>query len=188
MAHGTITRRSFTQIFGYSFFSLSLALILALSLGLTACGKKNNPKPPEDIAPNVVQVYTAIPQADGIILTWQSPDTDVQGAELRDLASFTVSKNVYSRDAIPDFEEIAEIPVEIERSQLPAGEAAVGAFSNALPGGFLKRSYAYKDKAVQPGKKYEYTVTPVNQDGVKGVRSNILRVTFLGQSSLVERF
>lgn len=139
--------------------------LLVLIVAAIACGKKGNPRPPEEAAPSAVRSLAARGEVSGVMLSWLAPETTVEDNELRDLAGFVVRRNEYVRGERPSFEEIAEQKL----NDNPA-----------------EKAYVFRDKDVEPGKTYEYTVTPFNVDGAEGPSATVLRVTFLGETSRVE--
>lgn len=153
----------------------ALLFFVSLSVLLAACGKKGPPRPPEAIAPDPIEFFEARGTVDGVQLRWQAPQRDASGEPLTDLAGFVVQRNRYSKERSPDFEEIALIEVRPEdgEEQAPSRKPV---------------SYAYEDSDVQPGSQYEYMVLPINDDGVEGRPASVLRVTFIGEASVVETF
>lgn len=154
---------------------VGLCVCVVLLVLAVSCGKKGSPKPPEAIAPSPVKYFALRGTVDSVILTWQAPDEDASGNTLTDLAGFAVKRNDYVKDKRPDFEEIAEIPV---------AEVGEGEDADVLE----PVEYSYTDTSVEPGKQYEYLVVPVNEDGVEGATTSVMRVTFVGESSVFESF
>lgn len=154
------------------FFANVGICVLALCLTV-ACGRKGDPRPPETKAPSQVQYLKLSGEVKGVRLSWVSPVTDASGDPLIDLAEFRIKRAVVESDEKPKFVVIAEIEV-------PASE-------EAAPSSKQGENFTYVDEDVAPGKRYEYLVLPVNQDGVSGVAPEAFRVKFAGESSLIER-
>ncbi|MCB0322209.1 MAG: hypothetical protein KDD69_01515 [Bdellovibrionales bacterium] len=146
--------------------------VLALAVALQACGKKAGPRPPEALAPAPVQFLAAKGAVDAVVLSWQPPKETASGEDLVDLAGYVVKRSAYSKDEEADFEDIAEVPVPtVEPGAVPQS-----------------RGIAFRDDTVQPGKAYEYAVVGVNESGVEGGSTSVVRVTFIGESSVIETF
>lgn len=145
-------------------------LLLGL-IGISfACGRKENPRPPEDFAPSSVQALSAAGEVDAIVLNWKSPETDARGELLKDLSSFQILRKDLEEGDGARFHVLDEMEIEQEKDK----SAAVG------------KRFSYRDTNVNPGKRYEYFVLPLNDRGVEGQSSSYLRVTFIGKSSVVE--
>lgn len=143
----------------------AIVLILVV-IGLLACGRKGDPKPPEVLAPSPVRFLTAVGGVDGITLSWFPPETDASGSSLYDLTHFLVEKGEVAPGSATDFEELKEIATSAESP-------------SAMKHTFL-------DTDVKPGKIYDYRITAHNDRGGQGLPPHILRVTFVGQSSVIE--
>lgn len=150
-----------------------LILMLLICFGF-GCGKKGPPKPPENFAPAVVMFFSADGVVDGVNLSWQEPESKANGEDLDDLVGFVVMKRAHLKDGKSRYRKLAEIP-----AKKPAD-------SNKQTDETVKLSYRVLDREVEPGKRYEYYVTAYNEDSVEGVWSPVLRVTFVGESSIVE--
>lgn len=141
-------------------------LLIMFAFSLVACGRKGEPRPPEVLAPSPVRFLTAAGEIDGITLSWFAPTTDASGDGLVDLTHFLVEKGESKPGEPTDFEFLKKIEV--------VGEPAEN------------QQYSFIDADVQPGKIYDYRVTANNNRGGQGLPPHILRVTFVGQSSVVE--
>ncbi len=146
-----------------------LSLVLILTAPLIGCGKKGNPKPPESTAPTSVVSLTATGEISAIVLSWEAPDTNVNGDQLTDLAGFVVRRSPVLKDTDPEFETVAELTLEDVK-----GEGTPPRFS-------------FKDTGVLPGKRYQYQVLAVNGDGTASSAGAGVRVTFKGESSVIEQ-
>lgn len=154
---------------------LSVAMILLVAV--IGCGRKGNPEPPEAFAPKPVRFLSAKPSVNGVLLTWQAPLETADGDELLDLAGYVVRRSVYEKDKSADFEDVAELEV----APLPPVDDAA-----ATPAKNENREISYLDTSVRPGERYDYLVLPINSDGVEGEPLNFIRITFVGESSVVE--
>lgn len=160
-------------------FKLTLSLIFSFTLiGLSACGKKTNPRAPEALAPSSVKFLTARATVQSVDLRWEAPSTDASGDPLLDLSGFVVKRSLVLPDEDEDFETIAEVPLK-EKSTTRAARSRDGSQGEA---------YSYSDQDVVAGKKYQYLVLGVNEDDVEGDASSSVRVTFIGESSVIESF
>jgi hypothetical protein len=143
-------------------------MVVVLAVSASACGKKASPKPPQDIAPAQVERFVAKGTVDGVQLTWGPPLTTANGGALVDLAGFVVWRSLVEEGRESDFERIAEIPY---RSQDGVDKAA--------------EQYSHLDSDVRPGGKYDYYISAFNQALDDGSPSTRLRVTYIGESSVV---
>ena len=88
--------------------------------------------------------------------------------ELVDLAGFIVWRSLAVEGEYPDFEQLADIPFAPVETEGPAPQR-----------------YQHLDRDVNPGDKYDYYVTAYNTDEREGMPSPLLRVTYIGESSVV---
>jgi len=142
----------------------NLLTLSVVALLIVACGKKGSPKPPEAYAPPPVSSLSAEGAVDSITIKWRAPillEDDVK----REPVSFLVMKQLEEES----FDELGTIDVPVDEDGVP-----------------LESGFAFTDTNVEPGKKYNYSVVPVNRDGVKGAAPNVASVTFIGESSVVE--
>lgn len=151
-------------------------------LAYVGCGRKGSPKAPEETAPSQVRFFTATPQTNGVMLSWEAPLMNAEGKELVDLEGFLVQRNMRVIGEDSDFETIHELKV-LPPAQVTA-EAPAPTKTPAETSQVVK--YTYQDTDLQAGKVYEYVIIPYNEDDVEGVPSNLFRITFSGESSVVE--
>jgi hypothetical protein len=83
-------------------------MLLGLTLGFAACGKKSAPIPPQLVVPESPGSLLVRNVADGLEITFKRPRRYVSGIALDDLASFEIFR---SCDADPGFGLIANVPV-----------------------------------------------------------------------------
>jgi hypothetical protein len=76
---------------------LRIAAALALAV-LAQCGRKTDVRPPELVAPEVVQGVKAENVTEGISVSWRRPENYVDGSNMTDLAGFRIER---SRDGEP---------------------------------------------------------------------------------------
>ncbi len=171
---------------------------LILAAIFTACGKKGSPKPPEFFAPDTVEFFQASGSVDGVTLQWQEPSKKANGDDLDNLSYFIVKKRLYEGEDSDSFEEIATIAAVKDEPVLDASGSTSTPDKKKKPGfaGMNKqksepakkaKQYSYVDRNVQPGKKYEYVVTAENDESVEGATSTTIRITFVGDASIIER-
>lgn len=165
-------------------FSLLLlfAAVLGSLLFVYGCGRKGDPKPPEAFAPSAVGFYTARGQVDSVILSWQAPKITASGDVLENLEFFSIKRAIHDSQKMRRFKDIGEVGVAGLAS---SGERQAGSASPAASQAAI--TYSFADRDIVPGSVYDYRVVPVNSRGVEGQSAATLRVTFLGESSIVER-
>ena len=146
-------------------------MVLIVSSG---CGRKGPPELPESYAPGPVQFARAQGSVDAIILTWQAPKKDASGDTITEPLTFSVKRSLHVKDEEPRYQRIATIEQEV----IPEDAVKV---KNAPP-----TEYHYADKDIIPGKQYDYAIVAIGESGVAGIPPSILRVTFIGDSSVVE--
>jgi predicted small lipoprotein YifL len=146
-----------------------VVILLIIAIFVIACGRKEKPLPPEAKAPRAVSYFTARGDVQGIILSWTAPEKTAQGELLKDLSSFLIMRARHTPDEIDGPDTLAQIRHTPEvGSQEP-------------------KKYFYRDENVRPGQKMSYVVYPVNEQGVRGVPSPSLLVTFRGSSSIIQQ-
>ncbi len=144
----------------------SSIIVLLLTLSLFACGRKSQPKPPEERAPAPVREAKIEPRSSSLVLKWKAPIETASGDEILYLDTFDVLRKVNRKNVSPDYREIAVINVK---------EDEVSDFE-----------YQFEDREVELGTVYEYLIVPRDGEGIEGVPQLSLRVSFLGAGSLVE--
>lgn len=150
-------------------------ILVVACLAIFACGRKDDPKPPEFFAPSQVLYPTARGELDAVVLRWALPKTDARGMELRDLAGFVIRRARVEQGKAPKFETLTYLTNEAKPQVASDAKAA------AQPT-FVE----YKDKDVEVGVRYQYQIFGVNEEGVEGVASNTIVVIFGGTSSSVQ--
>ena len=138
-------------------------------LVLAGCGRYGSPVPPDDIRPDQVRNFRIDGSTSGLQLNWTSPASRVSGGSLDDLDGFSISKAVVTNSERGSFEIIAKVRYQTDKGVSGLGEALL-----------------FRDQDVVPGATYDYFVAAYTTGRLKGLPSNILRVTFKGSSSEVE--
>lgn len=146
---------------------LSICFLMSAPI-LSGCGRKGAPKPPEENAPLSVQFLSASGQVNAVVLKWTAPKETASGAELKDLANFVIQRRDVVGEKTGSFEDVGVVQVD-----------------KTLP--LKNRQFSFADTAVQPGRTYEYLIFGTMDDGLEGESDKILRITFRGQTSTVER-
>ena len=121
----------------------ALALLGAALLSLPACGRKTDVKPPELVAPEVVQSIAAENVRDGVRVGWGRPRKYADGSTMRDLAGFRLERS----HADEPFATIATVPV-VDRDRFQQ-----------------KRRFEHLDGDVAVGERYRYRVFAFTEDG-----------------------
>lgn len=85
-----------------------LVLLIALAIGVAACGLRTLPRPPEDTAPVIPGIVRQTTEGDAVVLRWKRAATSADGMKLEDLAGFVVEKR--SGDEQP-WQRVATIDV-----------------------------------------------------------------------------
>lgn len=147
----------------------TFCLIILLTFALVACGKRGAPKPPENLAPASVRLFTASANFEGVELSWVPPGTNATGEILDNLNTFLVRRSILKDGKVVSRDKIAEIRYDFTRGR--SG---------------LDKQLVYKDRTVKAGGVYEYRILAVNEDGQAGLPSSIVRVTFRGEGSPIE--
>ncbi len=161
---------------------MNVVLFFLLIFAL-ACGRKGNPRPPEAIAPSSVRYLTATGEVGGILLTWEAPFMDNSGDELTDLAGFKIKRADFIPDETPDYETIGTVAAV--RPPAPP-EPTIETAPPPPPVDTPPVRYEYRDATAKPATRYVYVVVPFNDDGVEGAVTSLLRVTFSGETSVIE--
>jgi hypothetical protein len=135
--------------------------IVALALLTAGCGKKADPRAPELATPVRITNLRAQSVATGISLTWTRPGEDVEGRQLKDLASFVIFRKDLSQSCLDcpvPYRQLTTVSVE-DRER------------------FVKqKQYRYIDDAVQPKAVYRYRVSSQLLDGSLGEPSNEIEI------------
>lgn len=147
---------------------LLLLLSGLIAVACLGCGRKGPPKPPEAYAPPPVEGLGVEGKIEGLNFTWKAPEVENSTSEIDPivLGGFVVERVEYNREEKGELVPLAFVPLN--------ADATV-------------KDYTYLDKEVQPGKTYDYAIVPQSDDGNIGEPKQVLRVTFVGANSKVER-
>jgi len=165
----------FTQLPRHTSFARGGALLeifgvmaLAAACSLTACGKRDFPRPPQLVRPKAIQDLRAHPAADGIRLTWTRPTTTVEGRAMPDLDGVMISRALQAPTITsPDeliFEHIATIHLD-DRARFDK-----------------VRKMTFDDRTVVAGHVYVYRVTAFTLDRYFSLPSPVARARWSGPS------
>ncbi|HYD47716.1 MAG TPA: fibronectin type III domain-containing protein [Terriglobales bacterium] len=133
-----------------------VAAMVGLSL-LAACGRKDDPRPPEDVAPVAVAELTATNIVEGVRLSWERPRHYAGGGKLTDLGYFEVWRLDPGQPR--QAQRIATIRVD-DRQR----------FQQA-------KRFSHVDNDTVPGNLYQYYVVVFTADGYDSTPSNIATIT-----------
>lgn len=136
--------------------TLRLGLVLlALALAAGGCGRRGAPRPPEDALPETLTKVEARNEAKGIVVSWERPETYVDGARMTDLAEFEIWRAVGAGEDDEAFTRLARMEVT-DRDRFRQ----------------LER-FRYVDVAVEAGRRYRYRVVSSTLDGYVSAPSNV---------------
>src|SRR5262249_19986998 len=137
-----------------SLWSLLSLLSLSSLLLTLACGRKTDVKPPELIAPDIVNSVTATNIRDGVRIGWARPRVYAAGTTMRDLAGFRVERS----QGDGPWQPLATVPV-VDRDK----------FRQA-------RHFQHVDAGAQLGERYRYRVFAFTEDAHTSHASAIAEV------------
>jgi predicted small lipoprotein YifL len=127
-----------------------LLAVAVLALVLARCGVKGPPLPPEEVKPARITTLKAVPDRDGIRLTWPRPDIYATGRPMRDLAGFLVLRS----QGQAELQTVADLPIpDRERFQK------------------IDR-LDWVDTSTAMGQTYRYAVVSMTDDGYRSDPSN----------------
>ncbi|MBX7136754.1 MAG: hypothetical protein K1X83_02135 [Oligoflexia bacterium] len=181
---------------------LRIAIPLLLALALSSCGKYGPPVPPEALSPAAVHELRAEGAAEGVKLSWRSPEADLRGQDLKSLDGYRIYRKLsfgiedVATGTRPeggqesDYELLATIPDShvADLKKLKDEALAAGKPARRLKAPDSAKEFSFTDPKVAAGKTYLYRVVPFNQGDTEGRVTKLLKVTFNGEqtaSSLV---
>lgn len=137
--------------------------LLPIAFSLAGCGKKGDPRAPEQAMPEVIKDLKAGAGSRGIVLTWTRPQHYVDGKELRDLAGFVIFRKELSPSCpecpVP-YREKTTVQVEDQQK-------------------FIKRrQFRFVDEELSPKTIYRYRVFTQLLDGSLSEPSNEVEVVW----------
>lgn len=128
-------------------FASTLLCVVTFALtGLTGCGLKTEPVPPQNVVPRPIDDLSYSIDDAGVTLKWTYPEKAVNGNELTDIYSFDVYRAVVP---IADLCETCPIPFG-EPTEIPGGVTADGG---------KRRLGEYQTSLLRPDHKYFYKMT-----------------------------
>jgi hypothetical protein len=170
--------------------SVWACLLLITMLSCAACGRYKNPLPPEVLAPRGVDAFMVTPRADGVLLSWKSPEVDRRGKELKSIEGYQVQrKQIVNRGdetaedvAFKDLGFVKDRHIEV-REKLRAEARAQGKIGRSIQAPEELTSFSYLDRTAAVGSTYLYQVLPMNQGRTEGLVLEVARVVFRGAQS-----
>ncbi|HXD91162.1 MAG TPA: hypothetical protein VNU00_08875 [Candidatus Binataceae bacterium] len=132
-------------------FFLLGALLLA-----AGCGVKSAPVPPELARPERIADLRAVPDANGIKLSWGRPTRYSGGHTMRDLGGFVILR---ASSANGQMEPLAELPVT-DRERFA-----------------IEHEFSYIDNETVVGQVYRYAIVSRTLDGYVSEASNTVDFT-----------
>lgn len=175
--------------------NLKIILFLLISGLLSACGRYGSTIAPEALAPRAVQQLEVMPDISGVKLSWESPELDQRGRELRMLDSYRVYRAVLADSAqvINDRSLAYELLTVVEDRHLAELESlrneaeAQGRSARKIQSSKAARQFSYLDSNVTNEVVYVYKIVPVNQGDVYGAVNQLMRVRFRAADSEIRR-
>jgi hypothetical protein len=180
----------FRKLLTRVFFGL---LTTAISFTLVSCGHYAPPQPPERFAPAAVREIEVTAQENGITLQWRSPEQNLQGRPLEDLAYFDIR-----RAALKDLAQFIKAPIESSVSVGKVADKAITDFvarrsiarANKTP---LQREkldselvqYLFADTSPTKGETYVYSIVPMTRKEVPGKVEQYIKVEYQGLDTLI---
>jgi hypothetical protein len=178
-----------------NFLTRRLLGLLAILISLTffSCGHYAPPQPPERFAPAAVRDIEVIAQESGVTLQWRSPEQNLQGRPLEDLAYFDIR-----RAALKDLAQFIKAPIESSVSVGKVSDKAITDFvarrsiarANKTP---LRREkldpeliqYLFSDTSPVSGETYVYSIVPMTRKEVPGEVEQYIKVQYQGLDTLI---
>ena len=169
---------------------LKAAIVFLICAGFLSCGRYGPPNPPENLAPKAVSDLSARSTAESIVLSWNSPDRDLRGKELKTLDGYSIlrvkEKDIKGSASLS--ESMSDLALvedhNIEDLELRRKEAREkGELLRRVKIPAEKKVFSYEDKDLILGETYLYRVIPLNQGGIKGTPSSLVKVLFKGEES-----
>ena len=167
-------------------------LVLAL---LAGCGRYGSPIAPEALAPRAVQQLEIVPDISGVRLSWESPELDQRGRELRMIDAYKVYRAVVTEstqvlnDSSLDYELLTVVEdrhlAELERLRSEAEKQ--GRSARKIQRDKAASQFSYLDSNVSNDSVYVYKIVPVNQGDVSGAVNQLIRIRYRTAGSEIRR-
>jgi len=136
--------------------STRLFFLLGALLLAAGCGVKSAPVPPELARPERIADLRAVPDANGIKLSWGRPTRYSGGHTMRDLGGFVILR---ASSANGQMEPLAELPVT-DRERFA-----------------IEHEFSYIDNETVVGQVYRYAIVSRTLDGYVSEASNTVDFT-----------
>ncbi len=173
--------------------AFSVSILFCASFVLEGCGRYGKPLPPEYLAPASIKELEVTSAADGVKFSWQSPDHDRRGKDLKTIDGYKVlRKEVALSDSSElekagDFSVVATVgdthlvELEKQKQELLAQEKP----ARRLKPEAESTTFSFTDSSVVSGKSYLYRIMPFNQGGVLGQSKQTVRVVYSGANTQI---
>ena len=187
--------------------------ILIVFLALFGCGRYTLIMPPEALSPKAVSELTATADANGVLISWSSPESDLRGQPLKYIDSYKIYRKILSSpkpDGVSQKSDTglspgsASDPIErtvdrfgfelvstiedhhlIDLARRRAEAKAQGRISRRVKPEPSSTKFSFLDKLVSPGVTYVYRVVPINQGDLEGRVAHVVRVKFEQTNSTI---
>ena len=140
--------------------ALVCALLTCALAAAAGCGRRGNPRPPEDVLPQTITALEVREEPAGIVVAWPRPDLYTGGGKMSDLGAFIVERAVGEGTA--EFTEHARIEV-LDRDRFRQ-----------------VRNFRFTDTGTSAGVHYRYRVVSTTTDGYVSAPSNEVGITRTG--------
>lgn len=148
------------------------------------------PVAPEALAPAAVKNLKIVGQADGVLISWLSPETDQRGADLKSIDGYKIYKKTakassVSSEAPATFAQIANIQDQhiVELNKQAAELRAQGKPGRRAKIDAALKTFSYLDKQVQLGSTYIYKLVPYNQGTMESSSFDLISINWKGSDS-----
>jgi uncharacterized protein len=150
------------------------ALLLAVLIMVTACGRKRAPQPPEQQLPRAASGLSARIEEQTIVVSWVNPTRRLNNSRMRDLAVV----RLYRADDAGAGEPLRAFLV---RGGIPGyAEVARVVLAEPAPGTVAGDRVTIRDqRALTFGRRYTYVVVAIDAEGRYSAPSERLSVVFI---------
>jgi hypothetical protein len=177
-----------------SVFVGTLALATSSLLG---CGRLGPPLPPEAFSPQEVENLTATTTSSSVEFRWEAPSSDRRNKELKTIDGYQIKRVELEASQAGGLIELTPVseeaePVEVgfvedlhlrELQRLKKAARSEGRSARKIDVDPALKQFVFSDTDVTPGKRYSYSIVPVNQGGVEGRVRHRIEVHFRGELS-----
>lgn len=144
----------------------AVTLIVIVTVVVTGCGFKTNPRPASATVPGEVGLVSAHAYPERVVLTWDIPTVNVDGSPIKDLSGFKVYRSS---------QKVGEECDNCEYTENVYGNIDIQHPVNAA---ISRGEVVFTDKGVKPGTIYHYSVTSYNLRGRESARGQAVAVVF----------